>query len=296
MCARKLLVFGGTGFIGSAVIKRALRRGWHVVCGTRGGLPASGSPLSIELERLKVAKQRSSVEAEGLEVLDFESSLEFITIDATSRSQVAQFLEDQADASAIVSCVGKLTRDHDEARRVCGDANANIAAVLYESNHAARRFVLVSAEPPNPFNNVLCHRWVLKGYLLGKKIAERAVLENLGARGVVLRPGFVYGSRYVPLGGSGISIPLWLLGKPLETVLRPLGKHGILVPPVNVDVVAEAALQAAEGSTASGILNYYDMQELWSRSKLSKVGDKQMDDYRSKVLQKEDPANSKSKE
>ena len=39
--AKKLVVFGGTGFVGSAIVEEAVRRGLSVTCLTRTGVPPS---------------------------------------------------------------------------------------------------------------------------------------------------------------------------------------------------------------------------------------------------------------
>ncbi|KAF8290007.1 hypothetical protein TcG_03973 [Trypanosoma cruzi] len=270
MVSRKLLLFGGTGFVGSRVLYKALQRGWKVTCASRGGLPPVGSPLLDEavLRHHHPPEENSTDVAEDAtrQITPFHSPLEFVSLDATSRSQVFHFIEDNPDATAVVSCIGVLTRDHNEARRVCGDANVNIAAALYERGKGVRRMVLVSAEPYHEALPVLGSRWLLKGYFYGKKIAERAVLENLGDRGVVLRPGFIYGTRYLPLGEGFVPLPLWLLGRPLEAVLRPLHRGGILLPPVDVDVVAEAAVRAIDADAPVGVMDYAKMQELCAES------------------------------
>lgn len=238
MGPRKVLLFGGTGFVGSRVLRDARRRGWRVVCATRGGVPLVDDVAGPTFP-----------------------PPEFVSLDATSRSQVAQFVQDHPDAAAVVSCVGRLTRNHAEARRVCGDANVNIAAAVYEHGRAVRRVVLVSAEPCHESLPLLGSGWLWKGYFHGKRMAERAVLENLAGRGVVLRPGFIYGTRHVAVGDGCIPLPLWLLGRPLEVALRPLHRRGVLLPPVSVDVVAAAIVHSMEVSDFSGIVDYYDMQK-----------------------------------
>ena len=57
-------------------------------------------------------------------------------------------------------------------------------------------------------------------YFNGKRRAEQALLDAFPETGVVLRPGFIYGTRDVPLPialhsitGPELKIPLWLIGK-----------------------------------------------------------------------------------
>ncbi|CBH12586.1 hypothetical protein, conserved [Trypanosoma brucei gambiense DAL972] len=263
MKSGKLLIFGGTGFVGSVVVRKALQRGWRVICATRGGVPIHGSPLYNEFTSLQQKHGDTFSQGVAHDTCHVPQPLEFVSLDATSRLQVFQFMDDHPDASAIISCIGLLTRDHEMARRVCGDANVNIAAALYERRAVARRMVLISAEPVGTRAGFFLNsRWALKGYFMGKRIAERAVLENLGDDGAVLRPGFIYGTRHVPLGEGCVPVPLWPIGKPLEAVLRPLHLHGLLVPPISVDVVAEAAVRLAEAPGPSTVLDYYGMQQV----------------------------------
>lgn len=49
---------------------------------------------------------------------------------------------------------------------------------------------------------------VLPGYFQGKKRAEDALAASFPTSGVVLRPGFIHGTRYV----AGVGIPLSLVG------------------------------------------------------------------------------------
>nr|CCC91552.1 conserved hypothetical protein [Trypanosoma congolense IL3000] len=267
MHSRKLLVFGGTGYVGSAIVRKALQRGWRVVSATRGGVPTPGSPLHDISAVTHQNHEDALGQGSGDRATQSPRPLEFVSLDAGSRSQVFEFMEDHLDATAVISCVGVLTRDHIEARRVCGDANVNIAAALYEKASAVRRMVLISAEPPGRYASIfLKSRWALKGYFLGKEIAERAVLENLGDRGAVLRPGFIHGTRYQALGVGCVPVPLWLIGSPLEMAFRPLHCGGLLAPPISVEVVAEAALRAAESLGPCLQLDYYGMQQICGES------------------------------
>lgn len=57
-------------------------------------------------------------------------------------------------------------------------------------------------------------------YFDGKKKAEMAVQSTFKEKGFVLRPGFIYGTRVVPLpafmgsiAGSTMSIPLGIVGR-----------------------------------------------------------------------------------
>lgn len=82
-------------------------------------------------------------------------------------------------------------------------------------------------------------------------------------RGVILRPGFIYGDRTVSTPSGPTQLPLGLVGKPLEEILtgqigemlEPLGPLPasalLLTPPISVEVVAAAAVKAAVGTPMS---------------------------------------------
>lgn len=301
---KKLLLFGGTGFVGTSIARKALLRGYRVVVATRRGVPEATSPLETLAQRARVvggprAAHEATVEGpfaarakpalvsssadpcEGDGLVDAvnsvaaENALDFVAIDAASRSQVFHFMHDHPDATAVISCIGSLVRDYDEARELNADTNINIAAgVCHEKLLPnAKKMVYVSAEPYNTYTPIIGSKALLKGYFHGKAAAEQAVLQNLKERGVVLRPGFIYGTRYVPVSsavntaGSVLPLPLGWVGYPLDVVLRAVGGRKLFTPPVHVEVVAECAIRACEWAGLpekefSGVVDVYKMHEV----------------------------------
>lgn len=230
MASRKVIVFGGNGFVGSHVCKNALAAGWQVVVGCRSG--AAVNPQEPWVSRA-----------------------EWVEVDALDRPSVYSTLDAHKDASAVITTIGLLTTDRKKAQRVNGDANVNIAAAVYESKTISR-LVLMSAARMPPLD-----RWGLKGYYEGKERAERALRETLSTRSVTLQPGMIYGPRFA----RGSYIPLGLVGVPLETVFRPLHAItglGLFTPAISVDVVARAAVQAVSDHTVRGPQKYHEMQQL----------------------------------
>ncbi|CBZ24887.1 conserved hypothetical protein [Leishmania mexicana MHOM/GT/2001/U1103] len=223
--------------------------------------------------------QRPSADqlAKMVHQMDEENALEFVSIDATSRDQVFHFLHDHPDATAVVNAVGLLTRNYEDARQVNGDVMTNIAAGVFHPKlaQAVQKVVYVSAEPYNLYSRrILGSKHLLKGYFHGKRIGEKAVLENLGNKGVVLRPSFIYGTRHVlvtsavnPDAVSTLSLPLGWIGLPLDKLLTAIGGGKVLMPPVSVDVVAEAAVRACAwanhpGNDIHGICDVYRMHHI----------------------------------
>ncbi|TPP46212.1 hypothetical protein CGC21_4555 [Leishmania donovani] len=309
---KKLLLFGGTGFVGSLVAQKALSRGYRVVIATRGGAPPLGSPMDTLFKRVRMiggpaaaresmsgtstttqpsvasspassssgsTHQRPSADqlAKMVHQMDEENALEFVSIDATSRDQVFHFLHDHSDATAVVNAVGLLTRNYEDARQVNGDVMTNIAAGVFHPKlaQAVQKVVYVSAEPYNLYSRrILGSKYLLKGYFHGKRIGEKAVLENLGNKGVVLRPSFIYGTRHILVASavnsdavSTLSLPLGWIGLPFDKLLKAIGGGKLLMPPVSVDVVAEAAVRACAwanqpGNDIHGICDVYRMHDI----------------------------------
>ncbi len=145
------------------------------------------------------------------------------------------------------------------------NGDANITAISATLAAHVPRFVYVSTVENN------LPEFFLKGYFHGKRRTEEALLDAFPHTGVVLRPGFIHGTRSVPLGGSNsIEIPLWLVGKPMETIfsLPPIqllrnylpGMKAILAPPIARDTLAKVAVSAALGETSkTGILSIEDI-------------------------------------
>jgi nucleoside-diphosphate-sugar epimerase len=233
MSGKKLIVFGGNGFVGSEVCRVALRQSWNVIVACRSGEP--------------VGYQRRE---------EWATRVSFVKIDALVREQVSDFLNDHQDAHAVINCIGLLTLDKRLGRRVNGDPCINIAAAIVDRPQISK-FVFVSAAAMAPVDSLL-----LSGYYYGKRAGEKAITENLGARGAILRPGFVYGPRALHNGGS---VPLQLIGRPLEMVMKPIHAFlpfGLLTPPVSVTAVARAAVFCAEVAENRGIYEVSGINEL----------------------------------
>ncbi|KAK9118719.1 hypothetical protein Scep_016812 [Stephania cephalantha] len=93
------------------------------------------------------------------------------------------------------------------------------------------------------------------------KAAETELLTRYPYGGIILRPGFIYGTRAV----GSMKLPLGVIGAPLEMVLqhaKPLNRvplvGPLLTPPVNVTALAKVAVRAATDSVfPPGIVDVY---------------------------------------
>uniref|UniRef100_A0A6N2LUP5 NAD-dependent epimerase/dehydratase domain-containing protein n=1 Tax=Salix viminalis TaxID=40686 RepID=A0A6N2LUP5_SALVM len=97
--------------------------------------------------------------------------------------------------------------------------------------------------------------------LLKKKAAETELLTKFAYGGVILRPGFIHGTRNV----GSVKLPLGVIGSPLEMVLqhaKPLKQLPLVgplfTPPVSATAVAKVAVRAATDPVfPPGIVDVY---------------------------------------
>ena len=213
---RRVLVVGGSGFLGSRVLAAASKHGLKVASVSRGGAPAWAS---------------SSSELAGVEWLRGDMSVE---------ADAARAVE---GCDAVVSCLGSFADfSYDGMRRENGAANVRIVEAAAAAG--VRRFGYVSAEFIAPVD----HPRLLGGYYAGKRDAESAVAAHFGSAGYIVRPPVVYGARRVgsvtlPLGAVFGPMAVAFSTPPVRALAGALGPLGsLLAPPVHVDDVALAAI------------------------------------------------------
>lgn len=157
--SQRLLVFGGSGFIGSQVCRIAVEQGHDVISVSRHGRPADAEPA-------------------------WADRVEWV---AANILQPETWRDHLPGCDAVVHCVGIVAEDHDAGftfERVNGDS-VEIAA--WEAKEAGvDRFVFVSAKDRPPF--------VSPRYLAAKRIGETA-LHRYDVREIILRPRFVVGPQ-----------------------------------------------------------------------------------------------------
>lgn len=227
---KKLLVLGGNGFVGSHVCMEALARGVPVVSLNRTGRPNTSDS-------------------------SWTNNVVWVRGDLFDPSRWEGSLD---EVQSVISCVGGFGTN-EQMRRINGEANRS--AVWAASKAGVKKFVYVSIAdfglPP----------FVLPGYFEGKKMAEDAVRSKFPYSGVILRPGFIYGTRKF----GGVNLPLGIIGTPLETVMtqaKVLSQIPLIgplfVPPVNVEAVAKAAVKAALGPVPPGVMDVWSIIRLGS--------------------------------
>ncbi|XP_021887208.1 uncharacterized protein At1g32220, chloroplastic isoform X2 [Carica papaya] len=235
--SERVVVLGGSGFVGSAICKAAVSKGIEVTSLSRSGRPTyPGSWVD--------------------QVTWIPGDVFYVNWD-----------EVLGGATAVVSTIGGFGNE-EQMKRINGEAN--VVAVNAAKDFGIPKFILISVHDYNLPSFLLS-----SGYFTGKRKAESEVLSKYPNSGVVLRPGFIYGKRKV----DGFEIPLELVGEPLERILRatenftkPLAalpaSDLLLAPPVSVDDVAFAVVNAITDDDFFGIFTIDQIKEAAAKVKV----------------------------
>lgn len=155
--SKKILVLGGTGFIGQAVCRRAVDAGHDVVSVARHGRP-------------------DDVDGDWADRVDWKTG---------NVLQADTWREHLDGCDAVVHCVGILKEHPDEGITFERVSRDSVDIASWEAQHAGvDRFVYVSAKDNPPF--------VSDRYLSSKREGEQ-VLRARGMHEAILRPQLVYG-------------------------------------------------------------------------------------------------------
>lgn len=226
----KIVVLGGSGFVGSAICKAAVSKGIEVVSLSRSGRPSYSDPWVDQVNWL------------------------------AGDVFYARWNEVLTGATAVVSTLGGFGNE-EQMKRINGEAN--VIAIDAAKEYGVPKFILISVHDYNLPSFLLT-----SGYFTGKRKAESELLSKYPSSGVVLRPGFIYGKRKV----NGFEVPLDIVGQPLEKLIssvenftKPLSSLPasdlILAPPVNVDDVAYAVINAVVDDSFFGVFTIEQIKE-----------------------------------
>ena len=175
-----LVVFGGTGFVGTAVLAEALSQSedLQVFAVSRAGVaPAwlADSP-GFQTPRLRFLR------GDLLEPQTVRDALRAVT--------------GHHDVVGCISCVGAITPwSQTNMVRTCGDANVNAYTISREIG--ARKFAVITRDRSNMDDWWYPFPYLLPGYYEGKRKIEEFVEKDVGNAGnaICLRAGFVVGTR-----------------------------------------------------------------------------------------------------
>jgi len=238
--AKKLLVIGGNGYVGSHVAECALSKGHEVRSFNRSGKPAWQDTPWVE-------------------------KVDWVTGDVFDQEALKKAMD---GVSGVVTAVGAFGSD-EFMEKINGDAN--IVAADTAKSSGVERFVFISSSRVGTD----IPKWApLQGYFHGKLRAEGSVKTNFPETGVSLRPGFIYGSRRV----GSVSLPLSVFGCPMTFLSRDAGGLSSIMSSipffgaemhsaVPVETVAEAAVYAATHSVDKQHLDVDDMMKIAEEQK-----------------------------
>ncbi|KAL1987509.1 hypothetical protein VTN96DRAFT_3436 [Rasamsonia emersonii] len=287
MASKRIVVAGGSGFLGSRICKHAVARGWSVTSLSRSGEP------------------RWDVVTSSPEKPGWANSVEWAKADILKPSTYKPFLKDasavvhtmgillEADYKGVVqgreSIISGLQRAFSSSRlgsqnplqRKEGEAlepkekdgqltyeimnrDSAIALAQESSYENVPTFVYISAAAGAP---ILPSR-----YITTKREAEETIASSLPQlRSIFVRPAFMYDSSRkltlpIALGGFiGSEINALLGGK-----LQFLG--AMTEKPLQVDVVGQAVVEAIEDEATRGVIGIKKIETLatkaWRKSML----------------------------
>ncbi|KAJ1981473.1 hypothetical protein H4R34_002067 [Dimargaris verticillata] len=258
----RILVVGGSGFLGSSICRVALQRGLEVVSLSRHGAPARPHPTA---PRPAWHEQVHWQQGDALQ--------------PDTYAKVAQ------DCSGIVHTVGTLLETDYKPlikagsvcqaasqwrslrtnptgvnyRRINRDTALEVAQTAVKSG-APKTFVYISASDVLPF--------IDRRYISTKREAEVALLTMDALRTVIMRPGIMY-SEQQPLTMSVASV-LGMVGQAKKSLLnmvsrtQPPVSTGLATPPLHTDTVAQAVVTALCTERIKGVVNPDGIIELAS--------------------------------
>eukprot|EP01137_Pigoraptor_chileana_P008256 Opistho-2@54829 len=261
----RLLVVGGSGFIGAAVCREAVLRGFgRVVALSRHGQRPSADAWCDGVEwvrgdALDPTSYRDHVEGATCVVHAVGTLLEntfykaLVKPDRLAKGGFGVLGAGSASHVATGGGIGERTTyermNRDSAVEV---ARAAVAAA------SVRSFVFLSAAAPKALASFL-------RYVSTKREAEEAISGMGSLRTVILRPGLVYSDD------DPVTAPLALAGRVAGAIAGPVFRalprslvdwNDLYIPPVNVRTLARAAVSGALDASASGIFCGDDIERL----------------------------------
>ncbi|KAL1954965.1 hypothetical protein VTO42DRAFT_423 [Malbranchea cinnamomea] len=285
MASKRIVVAGGSGFLGSRICKSAVARGWDVVSISRHGEPAwdtvsssaqaPGWASRVKWEKADILNPSSyaaylkgaSAVVHSMGILleaDYKHLLQGRGSLATGLQRL--FGCGTPAANQPSSTLGEGGRIDTRGRLTYGVMNRDSAVMLARkaSEEKVPTFVYISAAVGTPI--------IPNGYIQSKREAESIISSELpDLRSIFIRPTFMYDSSRKPtlpiaLGG--------IIGSEVNALIGGrLSFLGMMVEkPLKADVVGEAVVESIYNDETKGVVGPKRIEELatksWRRSML----------------------------
>lgn len=280
----KILILGGSGFLGGNVAKRAVLAGYRVTSLSRRGKPEPPK------QRRRNRRNRDNNGADNLNNYDsFEQSgvmnaIDYRCGDATDISTIREILnEGDEEYKAVVHCIGLLfdgdsglamwnrfvsqsgslsdsSSTYDDITRATAINAIQATEECLSSNGKKIPFVFTSAAEAG-WTDVsgggfvekrLTPRW-LKRYLQAKRAVEERLSQSTKLRPIIFRPSFIFSLD------NRLSITL-----PPVTAFFVGNQVGLpfVDRPVSVQALSSAIIRSLSNDSISGVQRYKEINEL----------------------------------
>ena len=249
--ARKVVVFGGSGYVGSAIARALvrLRAELETVAPSSSSTTSSSSTSTSGADAWAieiVCASRSGRAPSWALGESWSSACAWTSCDALDEAACA---EATRDASAVVTAIGALPFPWVSAEAIVrANGDTNITPGRAAMANGAKKLVVIGATVPPLVPG-------LASYARGKANVEAFARDEFasvrdGRSAVVLKPAAVSGTRRL---SNGLAVPLGLAMDPARAVLRATGVGALLEnAPVPLENLALAAAREALSDVSGG--------------------------------------------
>lgn len=209
----KILVLGGSGFVGSQVVKELQQLGITVIATSRDGR---------------------------------DNTIAFDATKNNDETSIQKLLSSNNDITAIISCIGSIGTQNDEIVNSASGVVAK-AAKSAGTSSSVKRFVYIGVAPE--VKDFASNIEFLNGYMKGKESSQSMILSSFGnSDSTFIQPTFIYGGDTFNINPPRVAsfygqfIEGLLSSQPIRTIesILPSGIIKIaLEPPISVNNIAK---------------------------------------------------------